>query len=150
MNKSISKLEEGHKVTIILGIVVLIVFAIGLYNEAFGEFEFEEFAFTYACPNGECYKVYYQSMERQDMIDYCQLGDKILGCHKTIYFFDKPPVETIALEKGHEFDKTNAGCTIFDHELLHAWGFHEAMILQFFPCGSQPLFNSIPHLGFWK
>jgi len=135
--------------SILLLAIFTIIFVTGIFQEVFG-WEFEEHAFTYACPNGECYKVYYASMERQEMIDYCQLGNDIQGCHKEIGFVDKPSVHTIALEKGHEFDYTDLGCTIFDHEMLHAWGFHEQMILQFFPCDGEPLFNSLPHLGFWK
>ena len=154
MNNVLSQLEQGHKVTIILGIIVLIIFLIGIYNEAFA-FEFEDGDYTYACKSDKCFKVYYRSMERQDMIDYCELGNDILGCHKIIYGFDKPPINTIALEKGHEFDKALAGCTVFEHELFHAWGYHEQMIQQFFPCDQSPLLmnstlTKLPHTGFWK
>ncbi len=135
------------KLTIVLGIFVLIVFVIGIYQEATA-LNMK----TTACSGITCYPVYIQSFERQEMIDYCQLGDMILGCHKIIYSMDKPPVHTIALEIDHEFDYTPLGCTVYQHEILHAWGYNEVMIGQFFPCGQTSIFvnQTLPHTGFWK
>jgi len=137
---------------IILLAIFTIIFVTGIFQEVFAfEFPetFEEESFLLACPNGECHKVYYASMDRQDMIDFCVLGDEINACHREIYMDDQS-THYVAFEKGKEFDKALSGCTWFDHEIYHAWGFNEAMIPQFFPCDRQPLFNSIPHLGFWK
>jgi hypothetical protein len=143
----------------VLGIVLLaiftIIFVVGIFQTVYG-WEFEEGAYTYACQGSDlhytCFRVYYASMERQEMIDYCELGNEILGCHKIIYSMDLFPVHTVALEKGKEFATTLAGCTVFEHELLHAWGYHEQMISQFFPCDRTSIFvnATLPHTGFWK
>lgn len=92
------------------------------------------------------YKVYYYSFEKEtlEMLKICQTN--ALGCHN-IYYDEIGKFHMISLVKGHEFDYAIPGCNIYTHEMLHAWGYNEAMISDFFPCGITPKYHTLPRIG---
>jgi len=42
------------------------------------------------------------------------------------------------------------GCNVYTHEMLHAWKYTEQMIGQFFTCGVEPKYKTLPLLGISK
>ena len=45
-------------------------------------------------------------------------GDVVLGC-----YFTNPDDDYIEIKKGKAYQWASQGCTIRDHEIIHAWGY---------------------------
>jgi len=76
---------------------------------------------------------------------------ELTGCH-----FVEHGVHYVHL-RDNAFDWIPAGCSPYDHEMLHAWGYNEEMISDFFSCypKDHPLYTeskytTLPVIGFRK
>lgn len=48
---------------------------------------------------------------------------------------------------GFTYQYNLPGCNVYTHEMLHAWKYPEQMIAQFFTCGVEPKYKTLPLLG---
>lgn len=124
--------------------VVIIIFTIGYFiNYADGqadlriidswiEIAWEHLPYTFACQNEKCFPVYYLETTPYFFTQYCNPNQQACHVIRDGYYEDR--IHTITYLKGHMFDKTMPGCNIWTHENLHAWGYNEGMIRDFFDC----------------
>ncbi len=122
------------------------ILAMVFVGNAYGEES--EYAWAWNETEGY-YKVYYYSVNDYSETDRCM--EDWQGCEIKWYMNDRIIHEVILLED-REFMDTEAGCNTYTHEMLHAWGFQEQTIRQFFSCNPVISFSNmtLPHAGFWK
>jgi len=98
----------------------------------------ESLNYTWACNSNECYKVFY--ILNDNIVDLLCMPNAI-ACHRIdtdgnhfIYYPNNP------------FTYTIPGCNIWTHEQLHAWGYNENMIWDFFECDKVSKYHKLPVL----
>lgn len=127
---------------LVIGILFLIsIILIDVYAESFDE---TPYAWAWTQSNGY-FKVYYH-VNTAELVKFNPeqgMGCPTMyeGCH---FIMDGVHIVHIPYDA---FRFAPAGCNPYTHEMLHAWGYNEAMISDFFPCGFTTKYQSLPRIG---
>lgn len=117
-------------------IIAIVIFSIGIIK-AYSDNE-PDYAWAHT-PEKGYFKVYYILNDHIPNQGTCK--DGYFGCHWIV-----DGVNLVHIPE-NPWRYHHSGCNIYTHEMLHAWGYNDRMIMDFFDCrGSQ--FNSLPHIGF--
>jgi hypothetical protein len=100
----------------------------------------EDLPYTYAWKESTgYYKVYIIEVANVETLKDLCLHPKWEACHR---YIDNTHYVIFVTDK--MYDYTPGGCNVYTHEMLHAWGYTEQMLHQFFHCENPSKWKELP------